>query len=935
MLDNPNTSKGSVVTMRRTNTGLTRSSSSSSSSSSSFGAIRRRSTSLMLSSTSPTSKQRPLVTTIIIPPQSSRSTIKSLTFETKHKELQGSSLHTSSNQQLKSMDFQLQKEVIQSLLLSSASISFDVNTNTKLSSSNTAATAAAIRINKSSSSFSRLNGTNKSVTEIAASIPTLYPHSDILLQVQKDDLQNQHQQHDEISSSSSSSSSCAYQNKYSTNYYYYSLNVKSKRLNKSNPYIGSFRHSPPTTYRDVLFQLSSLDTGSTGINHRLFNTTNTCTGTAHHNSHPSTCTSSPLRPRCHSISFDSLQSIRTAGSSSSSTTNDFSVSNNYNINDSMLSLLQLDLNSLLSTAAAASSNNHNINKSLPTSKKNEHNRALFHRPNVSGRLRGGSPIIMSNNNKSNSSSSLAVNLLSGVASWLLHLDNTIPYISDEHTVRPLPSSNSTAGTIAHPQPVTTDSSDCEDSSSSPVNDDTVHDNDDDDSSSCSNSTVSDHDDDGTCSSTNNDTNSTTSSYDNYDTAHGSRIVPPDVAALRAYNSNRTNSIIPQLFGLSSVTTESCVTATAMFPPPQLDMSALSLQSDNVIDTGSLSMSTLLFDTANTTSTSNSNTNTVGNTRTDYETITQMDILRMARAASRHLDVDSIFQLPIITYNTKPRSLTTVTTTTSIKEEENDQKEVEERRQGTSSSFKNGKRKSKLSSTKGAAVNAAAAVAVEFSWMMVDTEPSDESSCSVGSSLVPGSSSDSSTKNNGGRFKIITTRTPSSDEEEEDDDSFVVATKDNDSRNTTNTNTEDPNNATSNEANNNNTNKNEEDDICVICFEQFNNGDRLRVLPCSHSFHVGCIDKWLCGSHSFQDCYTAGCPTCKKHPQVHFTTGTTNNSNCLPTTRTTTATGMNNYYNIEGNYHQQHYAPTSLYDSIDGSAPSWSFTRIGSALMREN
>mmetsp|Transcript_21322 Transcript_21322/g.29890 ORF Transcript_21322/g.29890 Transcript_21322/m.29890 type:complete len:574 (-) Transcript_21322:3803-5524(-) len=55
--------------------------------------------------------------------------------------------------------------------------------------------------------------------------------------------------------------------------------------------------------------------------------------------------------------------------------------------------------------------------------------------------------------------------------------------------------------------------------------------------------------------------------------------------------------------------------------------------------------------------------------------------------------------------------------------------------------------------------------------------------------------------------------------------------------------------------------------CVICLEEFKNGDRLRVLPCNHLFHMGCIDKWLSGSLSYQECFTSGCPTCKKTPTI--------------------------------------------------------------------
>lgn len=85
---------------------------------------------------------------------------------------------------------------------------------------------------------------------------------------------------------------------------------------------------------------------------------------------------------------------------------------------------------------------------------------------------------------------------------------------------------------------------------------------------------------------------------------------------------------------------------------------------------------------------------------------------------------------------------------------------------------------------------------------------------------------------------------------------------------------------------------QKDDFCVICMDHFVEGDRLRVLPCDHSFHVGCIDRWLSGSHSETECFTSGCPTCKKSP-----------------------------LNLE----------TS--SSNDGSVPSWAFAQLGDALAR--
>ncbi|QNQ00561.1 YALIA101S02e18668g1_1 [Yarrowia lipolytica] len=76
---------------------------------------------------------------------------------------------------------------------------------------------------------------------------------------------------------------------------------------------------------------------------------------------------------------------------------------------------------------------------------------------------------------------------------------------------------------------------------------------------------------------------------------------------------------------------------------------------------------------------------------------------------------------------------------------------------------------------------------------------------------------------------------------------------------------------------------QEDDNCAICFDNFEDNQIIRQLPCTHRFHADCVDHWLLNSSS-------QCPMCRMNLRKEENE-TTENEATTPSTHTQTQTAQ--------------------------------------------
>ena len=51
---------------------------------------------------------------------------------------------------------------------------------------------------------------------------------------------------------------------------------------------------------------------------------------------------------------------------------------------------------------------------------------------------------------------------------------------------------------------------------------------------------------------------------------------------------------------------------------------------------------------------------------------------------------------------------------------------------------------------------------------------------------------------------------------------------------------------------------EGENVCSVCLDRLYKGDKVRIMPCFHKFHMPCIDKWLMQKRACPNCLRRIC-----------------------------------------------------------------------------
>jgi Ring finger domain len=101
------------------------------------------------------------------------------------------------------------------------------------------------------------------------------------------------------------------------------------------------------------------------------------------------------------------------------------------------------------------------------------------------------------------------------------------------------------------------------------------------------------------------------------------------------------------------------------------------------------------------------------------------------------------------------------------------------------------------------------------------------------------------------------------------------------------------------------------ELCSICLDEYEAGDKLRVLPCRHAFHSRCVGKWLSER-------SAVCPLCKEDLYVEEDAEENEATPTAPDEPVVVVVPAANNNSLEQSFWRRFYPELSVLRSSDGT-----------------